>query len=40
MKKKASNKKRPPVKIRVPHTSQPADMSNVQWQIILRQQIA
>ena len=40
MKKKASNKKRPPVKIRVSHTRKPADMSDVQWQIILRQQIA
>ena len=40
MKKKASSKKRPPVKIRVSHTRKPADMSDVQWQIILRQQIA
>ncbi len=40
MKKKASSKKRPHVKIRVSHTRKPADMSDVQWQIILRQQIA
>lgn len=40
MKKKTSSKKRPAVKIRVSHTRKPADMSDVQWQIILRQQIA
>jgi superfamily II DNA or RNA helicase len=40
MKKKASTKKRPAIKIRVSHTRKPADMSDVQWQIILRQQIA
>lgn len=40
MKKKATTKKRPAIKIRVSHTRKPADMSDVQWQIILRQQIA
>lgn len=40
MKKKTSNKKHPLVKIRISHTRKPADMSDVQWQIILRQQIA
>lgn len=40
MKKKTSAKKRPPIKIRVSHTRKPTDMSDVQWQIILRRQIA
>ena len=40
MKKKTNTKKRPPLKIRVSHTRKPVDMSDVQWQIILRQQIA
>jgi uncharacterized Zn finger protein len=40
MKKKPNSKKRVPLKIRVSHTRKPVDMSDVQWQIILRQQIA
>jgi SNF2 family DNA or RNA helicase len=40
MKKKASAKKRPPIKIRVSHTRKPTDLTDIQWQIILRQQIA
>lgn len=40
MKKKSNIKKSPTVKIRVSHTRKPADMTDVQWQIILRRQIA
>ena len=39
-KKKTGAKKHAPVKIRVSYTRKPADMSDMQWQIILRQQIA
>lgn len=40
MKKKANTKKHPPLKIRVSHTRKPTDLTDIQWQIILRQQIA
>ena len=40
MKRKTVAKKHAPIKIRVSHTRKPADMSDVQWQIILRRQIA
>ncbi|CAN5194087.1 DEAD/DEAH box helicase [soil metagenome] len=40
MKKKNNAKKSSTVKTRVSHTRKPADMTNVEWQIILRQQIA
>ncbi|MEO7768841.1 MAG: DEAD/DEAH box helicase [Ferruginibacter sp.] len=40
MKKKSSAKKRPPIKTRVSHTRKPVDMTAVEWQTILRQQIA
>ena len=40
MKQKASSKKRPPIKIRISHTRKPVDLTDMQWQIILRQQIA
>lgn len=40
MKRKVTKKKSVPVKTRISHTRKPADMSDVEWQIILRQQIA
>ena len=40
MKKKNSTKKNTSTKIKLSHTHKPIDMSDVQWQIILRQQIA
>ena len=40
MKKKSTAKIRAPIKIRVSHTRKPADMIDVEWQIILRRQIA
>src|SRR5665647_2888244 len=40
MKKKTGGKKHAPIKIKVSHTRKPVGMSDVQWQIILRQQIA
>ena len=40
MKRKTGTKKNAPAKVRVSHTHKPADMSDMQWQIILRQQIA
>ena len=40
MKKKTGARKHIPIKITVSHTRKPVDMSDVQWQIILRQQIA
>ena len=40
MKKKSSAKRKTPIKIRISHTRKPADMTNGEWQIILRQQIA
>lgn len=40
MKRKTATKKKAPLKIRISHTHKPADMSDVQWQIILRRQIA
>ncbi len=38
--KKAKPKKRPPLKTRISHTRKPTDLTDIQWQIILRQQIA
>lgn len=40
MKKKTASKKHAPIKIRVSHARKPIDMTNLEWQIILRQQIA
>jgi SNF2 family DNA or RNA helicase len=40
MKRKINKKKSAPVKIKISHTHKPVDMSDVEWQIILRQQIA
>lgn len=40
MKKKTGGKKHAPIKIKTSHTRKPVGMSDVQWQIILRQQIA
>jgi superfamily II DNA or RNA helicase len=40
MKKKATAQKKTSVKIRVSHTRKPADINDVHWQTILRQQIA
>ena len=40
MNKKATPKKRPALKTRVSHTRKPTDLTDMQWQIILRQQIA
>lgn len=40
MKRKSNKKRSAPVKTRISHTHKPADMSDAEWQIILRQQIA
>jgi SNF2 family DNA or RNA helicase len=40
MKRKSNKKKTDPAKTRISHTRKPTDMSDVEWQIILRQQIA
>lgn len=40
MKRKSNKKKTDPAKTRISHTRKPTDMSDVEWQIILRRQIA
>jgi len=40
MKKNSASKKRATVNTRVPHTRKPVDMTDTEWQIILRRQIA
>ena len=40
MKKKPGSQKNTPIKIRVSHTRKPLNMTDVEWQAILRQQIA
>jgi len=40
MKKKSAFKKHAPIKIRVSHSRKPLDMTDEEWQIMLRQQIA
>ncbi|MEP7106606.1 MAG: DEAD/DEAH box helicase [Ferruginibacter sp.] len=40
MKKKPGAKKQAPLKIRISHTRKPIDMGDLDWQIILRKQIA
>jgi superfamily II DNA/RNA helicase len=40
MKMKTTAKKRVPVKIRIPHTRKPDQMNNLEWQTVLRKQVA